>query len=368
MNAPVPPPLRPPSRAKAFSVGLFLGFWLALAGVGAGLYYVNGRLSLGFERGLRRFVFTDDRVAGFEGATLDLWRGRAAVRRLRFQGPGGLQGTVDTVTLSAPVAELFSGSGPVAVLNLERPALRWDGTTEGGAGFHPPAWPLALREWNVTDGSATWTFADAGLTFDRWGLRLVRSDPGTDGRSVLTLDGGGRVLPEDPGAVTVHVTLREPFSAAAIDGEIQVRDLSLPALYRTWGRDPELQILSGRLDVKTQFTVNGDQLTASHLVEIKDLRVDPGAKKKLFGLSVKRLKDVLVVDRLSFVVPMSGSVQDPQIGFATTLEQILSKILDGKIDDPEDLRAWARRGGNYFGAKADAAWRAWLKRRREKPL
>lgn len=366
MNAPAPTPLQPPARAKAFSTGLFVGFLLALAGVLAGLYYVNGRLSLGFERGLRRFVFTDDRVAGFEGATLDLWRGRAALRQLRFRGSGGLQGTVDAVTLSAPVAELFSGAGPVAVLSLERPALRWGGPAGGGAGFHPPTLPWAVREWNVTDGSATWTLADGGFTFDRWDLRLVRSDPGTDGRSVLTLDGRGRVLPEDPGAMTAHATLQEPFSPAALEGEIQMRDLSLPALYRIWGRDPELQILSGRLDVKTQFTIRGDQLTASHLVEIKDLRVDPGAKKKLFGLSVKRLKDVLVVDRLSFVVPMSGSVQDPEIGFATTLEQILTKILDGKIDDPEDLRTWARRGGNYFGAKADAAWRAWLKRRREK--
>lgn len=364
MTAPTAPPA--PSRARAFLAGLALGIVLALTGALAGLWAANGRLSAGFERGLRRFVFTDGNTAGFESATLDLWRGRAALRGVRFQGPEGLRGTVDRVTLSAPPAELFSGAGPVAVVGLERPALRWGDAARSGAEFRAPALPGVVREWTVTDGSGTWTLADAGLTLDRWNLRLVRSDSGTSGRSVLTLDGAGRVLPEDPAAATVHVTFEEPFSPAALEGEIQIRDLSLPALYRTWGRDPELQILSGRLDVKTQFTIGGDQLTASHLVEIKDLRVDPGARKKLFGLSVKRLKDVLVIDRLSFVVPMSGSVQDPQIGFATSLEQILTKILDGKIDDPEDLRTWARRGGNYFGAKADAAWRAWLKRRRER--
>lgn len=362
MIDPSPPPR--PRRAAPFLSGFFLGALLCAVGAAAALFALHRQMSTAFERALRRFVFTEPTRAGFAAADLNLWRGRATLRELWAVGSGETRLTVDAVAVAAPLADLFSDRPAAATVRLTRPALRWSPIVEGDGGLRAPTFPGVVRSWTVEDGSATLAVGGAGLTLDRWGLSLVRAGPGEDGRSEQILEGSGRLLPEDPGEGTLRLVFAEPFSPARIDGEVALRDVSLPALYRLWGSDPDLRILSGRLHVRTQFNVRDDQLTASHFVEIRGLRVDPGRRKKLFGLSVRRLRDVLDIESLTFVVPVSGSVRDPQIGFAASLEQILTKVLENKTDDPEELKSWARRGGQYFGAKADAAWRRWLARRR----
>jgi hypothetical protein len=143
--------------------------------------------------------------------------------------------------------------------------------------------------------------------------------------------------------------------------------VSLPEIApRFLPEDSGVRFLDGFLDLKTQMTCRQEWLTASHLVEIKNFKLEVAeGRKRLMGVPVKRLRDVLDVEYFSFVVPMNGSLRDPHVGVAASLEQVLFKILEARFQDKSDRERWAQWGAVRLGRKIDKALKGWLAEKRK---
>lgn len=359
------PPARPLSGWRLLAVVLLVEIVVLSGALGAGLWYANRRASDVFENALRQFVFRNSEQAGFRAARLDLFRGQFAVDGIRVRSrnaDAAVEIGADSVVVDLPLRDLFSGRAPVRSVWVRGPRLSVQGVGEAGGKFRF-FWPGAVTvgEVRVTEGQAT--FSLAGRPLDLTNLEATVRGLGAETPAVpLTVEFSGRCAPAGAGSFSGSLTVQDPVAPLAMEGELKISDLSL-AEVGAFFPDSDVRILDGRLNINSQWTAKNDWLTASHLVDIQGLKLDLKGDS-VFGVSAKRLQSLLAIDRISFVVPMNGSLTDPHVGIASSIEQILLKVLEGKMEDRDDLERWARRGGNYLGAKVDRAIKDALNRRR----
>lgn len=357
---------RPWIKVLAGSVALSL---LLLAGAAV---YVNRAVSAAFERALRERLFSAP-GRGFEAAGVRLFPGRAYVLNPRWSssGPDGSAkwtAFAKEVSAEVPLADLLKGRWRVRRLTVREPSLQWT------AGSGAPEPPQGAPEPSAGPGLAALARLPADvLAVERGVVRLVHPGGGAlewenlnlavalGAPGPLAIHGTARLAGKDAGSVSLDARFDTTGSPCPSRGELRFSALSVPALADFFPPDPDVRYAGGRLGLNAQFTCEGDWLTASHLVEINDFKAEVAeGKKELFGISTKYLKDLYRIERLSFVIPMNGRLDDPQFGVSSSIEQILFKLLEVKTGDKEEARALARKGGDYFGRKLDKSLRRWL--------
>jgi len=345
-------------------VGLLVGVLLAAGAFAALLWFVNGTVSTAVEGYLKKYVF-DRPEASFGTVSVDVFHGRILLTDLKLKREH-LSLAVPEILADVPVRDLLSGNGVIRSLQFKAPLLEGvfslhGGVGEGG-GLKWPTWisRLPIAEVVVMDGSLRLKNRDSDAT---WGLRKVEGHlfhpvlEGGGGNYRLKLDGQNEA--DAPGQFSLDLTLDKWDPPFSLNGEWAFRKWPMDALARFVSATTDVQVTSGRLDLKTQLICKNNWLTASHLVDISDFKVDVSPRRKqLLGVPVKQFKDMMDIPSLSFVVPMNGSIFDPHVGIASSVQQILYKILEEKVADKKDLEKMSQRGGAYFGAKIDAAFRA----------
>ncbi|MBL8022780.1 MAG: hypothetical protein JNK54_00660 [Elusimicrobia bacterium] len=351
-------------------VGLLLGVGFSAGVLGVFLWFLNGVVSSGLEGYLRTYVF-DRPEATFETVRVDVWRGRLRLTDLRLKGER-LSLSVPEIKVDIPFRELLAGRGVVRSLHFENPLVEFSfsfkGVASGLTDFSQrfPVWVhrLPISEISITHGQVRLVNRDSNGS---WGLRQVEARLTQQGRAEgiggayqLKVDGINES--ELPGAVSVSLEMDRVRPGVNLNGECSLKNWPIDPLARFLTGNGDVRVTDGRVDLKTSLTCKDDWLTASHLVQITDLKVEvSSSRKEILGLSVKRFKDVMAIPYLSFVVPMNGSIRDPHVGIASSVQQILYKVLEGKIEDKKNLEKWARRGGDYIGAKIDRSLRDGIK-------
>lgn len=351
-------------------VGVFLGFLLAAGAMAGFLWFLNGTVSAGVERYLKNYVFDGTRST-FSTFQADVWKGRCVMTDLRLKGER-VSVTVPQLTVEVPVREFLSGNGTIRTIRLDNPLVEGTVSFRGriGAGDvlskRVPGWfrRLPIGEVVVADGQAVMTNLDSN---EKLGVRNVsvrlRRGSQAPAEERWEFQADGKYDGQEPGILSVDMTVDRLSFPLRFNGEWNLANWPLEPLARFVSGSGDVRVLSGRLNLKTQALCKDDWLTASHLVDISDFKVEVDPRRKeLLGVPVKRFKDLMDIPSLSFVVPMNGSIRDPQVGFSSSVQQILYKILEGKIQDKKDLDKWVRRGGDYLGGKIDAAFRAFLKK------
>ncbi|MBI4056889.1 MAG: hypothetical protein HY399_05000 [Elusimicrobia bacterium] len=385
---------------KGISLGSFVAaFFLSALMIFSAFWYLNRKVSGGVESYLRQYVFTQPNTADFQSFHLDLVRGVLSLRGLRFKNAQGasFQWLLTTREISAriPIQDLIAGSGTIRQIVVSNPRLELSFSTAPTLSETETSKPLAIPVWiykipieqiQVSQGVFRLSNEGVGEGIEINSIESTMSRP--SGGGPLQIHAQAKMMSSPTGFVAVDLNLPSPvppsllrreiqvglaratdykeFGPVTFEGEVRLKEISLPYLFnRLVPPDPEVQILEGFLDLKTQIACKQNWLTASHLVEIRDLKIQVAEeRKKILGLRVKDLKNVLNVDYLSFVIPMNGSIQDPHVGLASSLQQILYKVLEDKIEDKEKLEYIARRGGVYIGGKLDKAFKEWLEKRK----
>lgn len=362
-------------------LGLLGGVLISVIMVGGGAWYLNRKISSGLESYLRKNVFTDSNLANFKRADVHLATGRLILRGLEINrlsdGKHSWRTATNAISFRIPLQELASGNPLIQKLQIRGPSLEivLNGGSHSADGnvmstsLTLPSWlkklPLKIQEFSIKDGSIHLQHVAVGnpLRIGSIGVRFLNSK---DQGPPTSVNLEGKVLSEKTGSFFMEAEVKAVGPPSTFEGELGLEEIYIPAIVNLFPTDPEVRVLDGRIDLKTQFTCKEDWLTASHLVKIKNLKVEVGEdKKEIFGIPVKYLKELFNIDELSFVVPVNGSLRDPHIGIQASIHQILLKILEEKFEDKEKARKLARRGAGHFGKKIDKALKEWLNRRRE---
>lgn len=359
------------SRGGAWTglvVGILLGLLAAGGALAILLYFVNGVVSTGLEGYLKKYVF-DRPEASFGTVRADVFHGRFVMTDLKLKGEHWSV-SVPEVQADLPPKELLSGNGLIRFLRFASPLIEGDFSLRGGYGAKVtprlPPWlsRLPIAEVRVMEGHLRLRNRDSDAV---WGLRKIE---GKIIHPVLEEEGGnyrfqgeGWNEAEEAGQVALDLTLDQWAPTLNLTGEWTFRKWPMESLVRLVSSTSDVQVTSGQLDLKTQLICKKDWLTASHLVDISDFKVEVSPRRKqLLGIPVKQFKEMMTIPAISFVVPMNGSIHDPHVGFASSVQQILYNILEGKVKDKQELEKISQRGGSYFGAKIDAALRSEFKR------
>lgn len=354
-------------------VGLIVGVLLGLLAAGGALavllYFVNGTVSTGLEGYLKKYIF-DRPESSFGTVRADVFHGRFVMTNLKLKGEHWSI-SVPEIYAEIPPKELLSGNGLVRSLRFNSPLMEGDFSLRGGysAKIAPrlPAWlsRLPIAEVVVTDGHLRLRNRDSDAI---WGLRKIEGKLThpvlEDGGGNYRFQGEGQNEADAPGQVALDLTLDQWVPMLNLTGEWTFRQWPMESLVRLVSATSDVQVTSGQLNLKTQLICKKDWVTASHLVDISDFKVEVSPRRKqLLGISVKQFKEMMNTPALSFVVPMNGSIHDPHVGIASSVQQILYNILEGKVKDKQELEKISQRGGAYFGAKIDAALRSEFKRK-----
>lgn len=339
------------------------------AAAAGGLFFLQSRLSLALADYLRREVFPDPERAAFSEARIDLLRTDVSLKGLRLKSapgrPARALSVVDATADLSLFSFLLSGSAPrLRLLRLSEPSLE---VSYGGGAPEAPADEkdplLWLRRIPLEQVEAERAFlrlkhAAGGrpVELDAMRLRLTRQAGGRG----FSLEGNGVFGEAEAGTFSLRVSMPEAEPCPS-EGEIRIDKLAVPLLASYFPGEASVLFSEGRASLKTQFTCRDGWLTASHLVELEGLKArPPEGKKEVFGVPLKYFEEVLRIDQLSFVVPMNGSLSDPHIGVASSVQQILLKALQPTVKDPREAEKLARKGGDYFGRKIDRELKAWL--------
>jgi hypothetical protein len=353
-------------------VGLLLGLGISAGLVGLFFWFLNGVVSSGVEGYLRKYIF-DRPEATFETVRVDVWRGRLRMTDLRVKGER-LALAIPEIEMEIPVRALLAGNGVVRSLHVENPlvevAFSFKGAASGLSDISQrfPLWihRLPLAEISVANGQIRLLNRDSNGSL---GLRqveglLVHGVLEEEGEKRYRFNLKGINESELPGEFSVVLDVDRFRPGLTMNGECSLKNWPIDPLSRFASGNGDVRATDGRIDLKTQWTCKDDWLTASHLVQIADLKVEvSSSRKEILGLPVKRFMDVMNIPNLSFVVPMNGSIRDPHVGVASSVQQILYKVLEGKVEDKKNLEKWARRGGDYIGAKIDRALRDGIKKK-----
>lgn len=332
------------------------------------VWYVNKNVSVGIERYLRKTVFNRPETLNFQSLSIDLLRGRFALAQFRMKGRSETSdwiGSAKEISASASIQELLSGEGEIRRVAVAAPSFEW---TFGLEPRQLPPSPLPAMPESAPLRTIDWEGGQIVLV-NKQGqapLKIANIDGELTGplQPPLRLKADARIASPKAGKIKLVLEAKRLKSPMSFQGELKINDLSVVHLAKTLlPNDPEIQVLGGTIDLKTQLACEKDWLTASHLVEIKNLKIQVAdSRTKILGMKVKYIKDVLDIDYLSFVIPMNGSINDPQIGVSSSLQQIVYKLTEGKMEDRDDQEAFAKKAGDYLGAKVDKALRDWLEK------
>jgi hypothetical protein len=325
-------------------------------------YLLHARLSPLFESFLRRNVFTSPSRGTFERAGVNLFQGTLRIEGLSVPGPLGSPAfTAGAVEARVPL--LSRGSPRELSLSLREPFFHWENGSATNAA--PPAWAAALlqeappRRISFSGGTVEAAIDPSIPSFRLEGLDGLW-EMGENGK--WSVEGHARV-PSDPPA---DISFKASFLGG--DGNVDLEVRNLPWTYlaeRLSASGEDIRFLSGAIDLKGSATLRGGLVTASPLIELRDLKLEVPVEKRTFaGFSVEKLRQVMEVKDVSFTVPVSGRWTDPTVGFSVTIEQMLDNALRDKIPDDRERAKLAHRGGWWLGGKADRAFKDWLSRRR----
>lgn len=361
-------------KIMIFACGVVLVSGIMVAGL---LWALNKKASSGAESYLKQFVFKEAESAQFESFHMDLFRGLFSMEKLalHFPVPPITQAGffAEEISVRSPIQNLLAGRGVIQFLKIDEPKVSFFFYADqpGPAARSPfsgnaPPWvyQLPLQKLSILDGHVLLKNNRAVgqveiSSIDGTFVRLVEEETGVES---IKASFKGQILSEEPGEFLIDFDIRKPTRPMDFEGEIRFKGLSIPYLSQLFPRDPEVSIISGEIDLKTQVACNRDWLTASHLVEVKNLKIDVApTRRKLMGLPVKDLKNVLETEYLSFIIPMNGNIGDPHVGMASSFEQILYKFLEERFKNKRTLANWARYGGEELEKKVNKAIRKWLK-------
>lgn len=349
------------------AAGSLAGALFLFAGTASiGLYLLHRQLSPLFETLLRNTLFQDASRFRFDRAGVDLLRGRVDIEGFSVAASSGPEVfSAGVLRVSFPL--MASDGVRHLSVSLKNPVLRL-GAAGGPASGGIPLWaaPLArqvpVRTVGFSDGVVEFQVDEAVLPFRLEGVDGLLQ---WNGGSGWDADVRARFPTDPPGDVKIQSTFQ------GRDGEVDVVIRNLPWAYlaeRLSAPGEDIRFLSGVLGVKGSVVVRDGLLTANPLVDIRGLALEvPEEKKKFAGFSVKKIQSVLEVGSLSFTVPVNGRWEDPNVGFAVVLEQVLQAALRDKIPEEDKRAKLARRGGRWLGGKADRAFKEWLAGRKGDP-
>lgn len=154
-----------------------------------------------------------------------------------------------------------------------------------------------------------------------------------------------------------------------LTGEIKAKDIYLPYFNPLLGSDSNFSIKNGTLQLHANIRCQNNWLVSSNLVTLENLYIsfEEGmvAKQKIFGLPVKIVTDFFKEDKISFNLPISGDIRDPQFGFTTAISQILLKAFKGRFKD-STARTLSAKMGRKIGEKIDKLFREVFHLKKEK--
>jgi len=362
--------------AGALLSALVGGLVITVLVLAAGLWYLSGKVIAATGDYLRKNVFTDPSKASFEKIGFHWLGGGLYLGGLQLHPPPAngvlAEVRVDEISVPLPLSELMSGAVDVTRVRVERPMVRVVISSAAAAkdDATAPASPVGdlsqifktpLSAATIKDGSVSIEYQGGAKPLVVEGIDVDFKREKDEG--ALVLAGQAQIAQSPKASLSVNVKLYEPDPAGHFEGEVKLNEIPIAALGGMLPPDPDVRYQSGAVTVKSQFNCKNGWLTASHLVDINDVKLDVApARDKVFGISAKYLKDL---DHISFDLPMSGSLSAPEIDFATSLRQILTKILREKFSDKEKADQLADFLANSIGGKLDKALKAWLKRRKK---
>ncbi len=145
-----------------------------------------------------------------------------------------------------------------------------------------------------------------------------------------------------------------------LTGEFQAKNIFLPYFNSFFEPNSNFNIENGVLQIHSIIQCQNDWLVSSNLVTLENLYIrfgDGTAKtQKIFGLPVKIVTDFFKTDKISFNLPISGDIRDPQFGFSTAISQILLKAFKGKFKD-STAKTLSIKMGRKIGGKIDKLFR-----------
>ncbi len=372
-------PTRAKNRIWTFLLGALTGGLItALLLLVGSVRYLNQRLSASFEDILRKTVFVDSNIK-FESAGIDILKGQLFLNDVSIvrSSKAGMSWTakLKKVMMEVPLRDVLSGEKSIQRIRIIQPIL--DVTVpkaqpaQGSRGSRSIfrsrvnlGWleKLPLSEVSMTDGIVRLLNPVSGknILLDITDGRIRRS--GSDKRAV-SLKINGR-LPSasgeglEPGQLYLRTDFQELSSLCNSEGAMKLEQIPIPVIAGFFPSNPGLRFTRGQLTLNAHFTCKDDWISASYHVEIKDFHLEVSEDKKdVFGIPVKYAKPLYDIDSISFVIPVTGSIDNPHIGIQSSIEQILLKILQKKYDDSDKIRKVAKRGAEYFAKKFEKALR-----------
>ncbi|MCK4532185.1 DUF748 domain-containing protein [bacterium] len=145
-----------------------------------------------------------------------------------------------------------------------------------------------------------------------------------------------------------------------LTGEIQAKNIFLPYFNSFFEPNCNFNIKNGILQLHSIIQCQNDWVVSSNLVTLENLHISFGdgmtKTQKIFGLPVKIVTDFFKTDKISFNLPISGDIRDPQFGFSTAISQMLLKAFKDKFKD-STAKTLSVKMGRKIGGKIDNLFR-----------
>ena len=169
---------------------------------------------------------------------------------------------------------------------------------------------------------------------------------------------------EIPSSSKGNISCKGKFKAISqevnLTGEIKAKNIYLPYFNSLFEPNNNFNIENGLLQLHSNIQCQNNWLVSSNLVTLENLYISfPQGKKekhKIFGLPVKIVTNFFKTDKISFNLPISGDIRDPQFGFSTAISQMLLKAFKEKFKD-STAKTLSKKMGRKIGGKIDKLFR-----------
>lgn len=318
---------------------------------------------------------------------------------------GTLDGEGD-VKMAQPEGLRVSGKGEVRSMKLtdeveKRPVVAWDHLSIDHYSYHQDANELQISQVTLTGPYVR--FQVAKDQSNNFGHVFVQAGPAAQGGGAPAKPGGtaapmkisiGNIAVAEGSADYGDASLPLPFathitrmkgrvaalvsssasaSGVALEGQVdqygQVKifgkvnpfqvskgmkinvvftNVDFPGLSPYSVKFAGRRIAKGKLDVQSQYSIDGGKLSGSNKVVIRDMelgeKVDsPGAKDLPLDLAISLLKDD--EGRINLDLPVTGNVNDPQFDFGTVISDAIFNVLTDIVTAPFRALAGLFGGG-----------------------